>query len=168
KVQGDIVLESSGQISLKSGASFITLHPGGVDITGLKINLNSGGSPGAPVKTMQSTVLKELEDDDATFDLEGNEGRDGSRSRGDSGKQDQPEEKEQSGEYSIQFHFMDTDSSPYPNTRYIAYFADGTKTEGITDAQGNTELFIRDDDQEIEVKLIHPDFDTCWEERNER
>ncbi|MGK3193846.1 type VI secretion system tip protein TssI/VgrG, partial [Enterobacter soli] len=168
KVQGDIVLESSGQISLKSGASFITLHPGGVDITGLKINLNSGGSPGIPVKTMQSTVLKELEDDDATFDLEGNEGRDGSRSRGDSGKQDQPEEKEQSGEYSIQFHFMDTDSSPYPNTRYIAYFADGTKTEGITDAQGNTELFIRDDDQEIEVKLIHPDFDTCWEERNER
>jgi type VI secretion system secreted protein VgrG len=164
-VDGDIALESSGKISLKSGGSFIVIHPGGVDITGLKINLNSGGSPGAPVKTMQPTVLKELEDSDATFDLEDSEG---SRSRGDSGKQDQPEEKDQSGEYSIQFHFMDTDSSPYPNTRYIAYFADGTKTEGITDAQGNTELFIRDDDQEIEIKLINPNFDTCWEEQNER
>lgn len=29
---------------LKVGGSFVVIHPGGVDIVGLKINLNSGGS----------------------------------------------------------------------------------------------------------------------------
>nr|WP_288954841.1 type IV secretion protein Rhs [uncultured Citrobacter sp.] len=143
------------------------MHPGGVDIMGPKINLNSGGSPGTPVGTLQSTVLKILKDDDATSDQDDSGGRDGSRSSSDSGKQDEPEEKGKSGEYSIQFHFMDTDGTPYPNMKYIAHFADGTQKEGITDEQGNTELFIRDDDKEIEVKLINPDFDTCWGEKNE-
>ena len=166
-VEGDIVLESSSQISLKVGGSFVVIHPGGVDIMGPKINLNSGGSPGTPVGTLQSTVLKILKDDDATSDQDDSGGRDGSRSSSDSGKQDEPEEKGKSGEYSIQFHFMDTDGTPYPNMKYIAHFADGTQKEGITDEQGNTELFIRDDDKEIEVKLINPDFDTCWGEKNE-
>ncbi|MCT8918866.1 type VI secretion system tip protein VgrG, partial [Escherichia coli] len=38
-------------------------HSGGVDIVGPKINLNSGGSPGAPVPTLQPAVLKALADD---------------------------------------------------------------------------------------------------------
>ncbi|EIL1262557.1 type VI secretion system tip protein VgrG, partial [Escherichia coli] len=63
KVDGDIVLESSSRISLKVGGSFVVIHSGGVDIVGPKINLNSGGSPGAPVPTLQPAVLKALADD---------------------------------------------------------------------------------------------------------
>lgn len=63
KVQGDIVLESSSKISLKVGGSFVVIHAGGVDIVGPKINLNGGGSPGAPVGIQQPGVLKALEDD---------------------------------------------------------------------------------------------------------
>ncbi|VEA05118.1 VgrG protein [Salmonella enterica subsp. salamae] len=52
KVEGDIVLESSSRISLKAGGSFIVIHAGGVDITGPKINLNGGGSPGDVILPM--------------------------------------------------------------------------------------------------------------------
>uniref|UniRef100_UPI003A9742EE type IV secretion protein Rhs n=1 Tax=Citrobacter sp. FR21RM1OL9030 TaxID=3381297 RepID=UPI003A9742EE len=62
-VEGDIVLESSSQISLKVGGSFVVIHPGGVDIMGPKINLNSGGSPGAPVGTLQPAVLRAMPDE---------------------------------------------------------------------------------------------------------
>lgn len=58
KVDGEIVLESSSRISLKVGGSFVVIHSGGVDIVGPKINLNSGGSPGTPVTTLQPAVLK--------------------------------------------------------------------------------------------------------------
>ncbi|EKS4627706.1 hypothetical protein QB714_004505 [Salmonella enterica] len=51
-VDGDIVLESSRQISLKAGGSFIVIRAGGVDIVGPKINLNGGGSAGMPVETL--------------------------------------------------------------------------------------------------------------------
>ncbi|HCL5251527.1 TPA: hypothetical protein N2G30_001638 [Salmonella enterica] len=64
KVAGDIVLESSSRISLKAGGSFIVIHAGGVDITGPKINLNGGGSPGMPVGTLQPGVLEVLAEDD--------------------------------------------------------------------------------------------------------
>ncbi|ECG1479067.1 type VI secretion system tip protein VgrG, partial [Salmonella enterica subsp. salamae] len=63
KTEGDIVLESSSRISLKAGGSFIVIHAGGVDITGPKINLNGGGSPGTPVGVLQSVVLEALADD---------------------------------------------------------------------------------------------------------
>ncbi|MCR3693492.1 hypothetical protein M8449_26860, partial [Citrobacter freundii] len=54
---------SSSRISLKVGGSFVVIHPGGVDIMGPKINLNSGGSPDTPVGTMQPTVLTTLSSD---------------------------------------------------------------------------------------------------------
>ncbi|HDC2125834.1 TPA: hypothetical protein O7X39_004490, partial [Salmonella enterica] len=56
KVEGDVVLESSSQISLKVGGSFVVIHSGGVDIAGPKINLNGGGSPGTPVQTLLAGV----------------------------------------------------------------------------------------------------------------
>ncbi|EHJ5092575.1 type VI secretion system tip protein VgrG [Salmonella enterica] len=63
KVEGDIVLESSSRISLKAGGSFIVIHAGGVDIMGPKISLNSGGSAGTPVPTLQPAVLRALADE---------------------------------------------------------------------------------------------------------
>jgi len=59
-VQGDIVLESRGSITLKAGASFVVIHPGGVDISGPVVNLNGGGRPGTPVGTLEPGVLKAL------------------------------------------------------------------------------------------------------------
>ncbi|EKS5497007.1 type VI secretion system tip protein VgrG [Escherichia coli] len=63
KVRDEIVLESGCKITMKVGGSFVVIHSGGVDIVGPKINLNSGGSPGTPVPTLQPAVLKALADD---------------------------------------------------------------------------------------------------------
>uniref|UniRef100_UPI00066C4603 DUF2345 domain-containing protein n=1 Tax=Franconibacter helveticus TaxID=357240 RepID=UPI00066C4603 len=62
-------------------------------------------------------------------------------------------------EYNVQFHFTDDDGIPYSNTKYIATFADGSKSEGITDQEGKTEKFLRESDGEIEIKLISNDID---------
>ncbi|ECJ2427893.1 type VI secretion system tip protein VgrG [Salmonella enterica subsp. enterica serovar Victoria] len=96
KVEGDIVLESSSRISLKAGGSFIVIHAGGVDIMGPKISLNSGGSPGTPVPTLQPAVLRELADedeDDNASESDNNEdsGDVGSGGDGDLEKQYDPE-----------------------------------------------------------------------------
>ncbi|ENN6670010.1 hypothetical protein ACAF93_004680, partial [Salmonella enterica] len=64
KVRNEIVLESGGNITLKVGDSFVVIHAGGVDITGPKISLNSGGSPGTPVPTLQPAALRAPEDED--------------------------------------------------------------------------------------------------------
>ena len=58
------------------------------------------------------------------------------------------------GEYKLQFHFTDDDDVPYANTKYIAYFADGTQKEGITDEGGLTASFLSDSEDEIEVELL--------------
>ncbi|WP_080949927.1 type VI secretion system tip protein VgrG [Citrobacter amalonaticus] len=64
KARDTVVLEGGGKITLKVGASFVVIHAGGVDITGPRINLNGGGSPGTPVGTLQPAVLKALMDED--------------------------------------------------------------------------------------------------------
>ena len=68
KVRDKIVLESGGKITLKVGGSFIVIQPGGVDIVGPKINLNSGGSPGMPVRTLLPTILAPLLDEETGND----------------------------------------------------------------------------------------------------
>lgn len=57
-VQGDIVLQSDSKISLRVGGSFIVIHAGGVDVSGPKINLNGGGSPGELILPMRPAILK--------------------------------------------------------------------------------------------------------------
>ncbi|EIC8293379.1 type VI secretion system tip protein VgrG, partial [Salmonella enterica] len=153
KVEGDIVLESSSRISLKAGGSFIVIHAGGVDITGLKINLNGGGSAGTPVGTMQPGVLEAMEDydkDDAG-DGKGNGdgGDDGAGGGDDSGDSGEEPEK-----YILQFHFTDDDEVPYSNTKYVAYFQDGSNKEGITDDEGNTEKFVKNQEEEINIHML--------------
>ncbi|HFJ2070539.1 TPA: type VI secretion system Vgr family protein [Salmonella enterica] len=69
-----------------------------------------------------------------------------------------------SDKYHLQFHFFDKEQAPYSNIRYIAYFVDGTQIYGETDQNGYTEIFTQDNDEEIAIKLINPDFDTCWGE----
>ncbi|ECC1562827.1 type IV secretion protein Rhs, partial [Salmonella enterica subsp. salamae] len=62
--------------------------------------------------------------------------------------QDDPEK------YYLRFHFIDDDSVPYANTRYVAHFADGTQREGVTDDEGYTEVFIKDNEEEIRIHLF--------------
>jgi len=123
------------------GSSFIVIHPGGVDICGLKINLNSGGIPGTPVQTQLPAVLSALADED---DNSPNE----------------PEDEDESDQYNIQFHFANDDDTPYRHTRYIAKFSDGTQQEGVTDNEGNTKNFNTEDQaQVIEVRLLSQNID---------
>ncbi|HCM1918672.1 TPA: type VI secretion system tip protein VgrG [Salmonella enterica subsp. salamae serovar 28:r:e,n,z15] len=149
KVEGDIVLESSSRISLKAGGSFIVIHAGGVDITGLKINLNGGGSAGTPVGTMQPGVLEALADDAGDGKGNGDGGDDGAGGGDDSGDSGEEPEK-----YILQFHFTDDDEVPYSNTKYVAYFQDGSNKEGITDDEGNTEKFVKNQEEEINIHML--------------
>ncbi|HCN2578652.1 TPA: type VI secretion system tip protein VgrG, partial [Escherichia coli] len=138
KVDGDIVLESSSRISLKVSGSFVVIHSGGVDIVGPKINLNSGGSPGTPVPALQPAVLKTLGDEksgDGSDSGEENEDSGGNCVTG-SGGDDRGDDEDEPEKYTLQFHFTDDDGIPYSETRYIAFFEDGTQTRGETDEEG--------------------------------
>ena len=156
KVDGEIVLESSSQISLKVGRSFVVIHSGGVDIVGPKINLNSGGSPGTPVPALQPAVLKTLGDEksgDGSDSGEENEDSGGNCVTG-SGGDDRGDDEDEPEKYTLQFHFTDDDGIPYSETRYIAFFEDGTQTRGETDEEGYTERFFVSSKHEIKVKLL--------------
>ncbi|WP_105287440.1 bacteriophage T4 gp5 trimerisation domain-containing protein, partial [Escherichia sp. MOD1-EC4516] len=156
KVDGDIVLESSSRISLKLGGSFVVIHSGGVDIVGPKINLNGGGSPGTPVPTLQPAVLKTLGDEksgDGSDSGEENENSGGNCVTG-SGGDDRGDDEDEPEKYTLQFHFTDDDGIPYSETRYIAFFEDGTQTRGETDEEGYTERFFVSSKHEIKVKLL--------------
>ncbi|EFP5569676.1 type VI secretion system tip protein VgrG [Escherichia coli] len=156
KVDGDIVLESSSRISLKVGGSFVVIHSGGVDIVGPKISLNSGGSPGTPVPALQPAVLKTLGDEksgDGSDSGEENEDSGGNCVTG-SGGDDRGDDEDEPEKYTLQFHFTDDDGIPYSETRYIAFFEDGTQTRGETDEEGYTERFFVSSKHEIKVKLL--------------
>jgi len=156
--QGDIVLQSGSKITLRVGSSFVVIHPGGIDITGLKINLNGGGSPGTAVKTLEAAVLSRLGDGDDSGS-EPPEDEDGSGGDN-SGEQDEPKDEDEPDEYNIQFTFKDDDGIPYRQTRYIAKFADGSQVEGVTDNEGNTESFNTDEEaQDIDVRLLSQNID---------
>ena len=102
KVQSDIVLESSSRISLKVGGSFVVIHPGGVDIMGSKINLNSGGSPGTPVGTLQPAVLKALASEGDVMPEQNNSEDSNNPENNDSSKeQNEPESDEENRKIQI-------------------------------------------------------------------
>ncbi|HAY5616356.1 TPA: type VI secretion system tip protein VgrG, partial [Escherichia coli] len=160
KVDGEIVLESSSRISLKVGGSFVVIHSGGVDIVGPKINLNSGGSPGTPVPTLQPTVLKTPggeKSGDGSDSGEENEDPGGSGLAG-SGGGDRGDDEDEPEKYTLQFHFTDDDGIPYSEIRYIAFFEDGAQIRGETDKDGYTEVFSRTNDANVEIKLLTNDY----------
>ncbi|MCN2086137.1 type VI secretion system tip protein VgrG, partial [Escherichia coli] len=160
KVDGDIVLESSSRISLKVGGSFVVIHSGDVDIVGPKINLNSGGSPGTPVPTLQPTVLKTPggeKSGDGSDSGEENEYPGGSGLAG-SGGGDRGDDEDEPEKYTLQFHFTDDDGIPYSEIRYIAFFEDGAQIRGETDKDGYTEVFSRTNDANVEIKLLTNDY----------
>lgn len=42
----NVIVEGTSSLTIKAGGSFITVGPGGVDIVGPMVNINSGGAPG--------------------------------------------------------------------------------------------------------------------------
>ncbi|HCQ2728056.1 TPA: type VI secretion system tip protein VgrG, partial [Escherichia coli] len=161
KVDGEIVLESSSRISLKVGGSFVVIHSGGVDIVGPKINLNSGGSPGTPVTTLQPAVLKTPggeKSGDGSDSGEENGDSGGSCVTGSGGGDDRCDDEDEPEKYTLQFHFTDDDGIPYSEIRYIAFFEDGAQIRGETDKDGYTEVFSRTNDANVEIKLLTNDY----------
>ncbi|ECI6680387.1 type VI secretion system tip protein VgrG [Salmonella enterica subsp. enterica] len=57
-------------------------------------------------------------------------------------------------EFNAKFIFTDDDDIPYANTKYVAYFPDGTQKEGITDEEGQTEVFLSNSEDEVKVELL--------------
>lgn len=71
-----------------------------------------------------------------------------------SGGDDRGDDEDEPEKYTLQFHFTDDDGIPYSETRYIAFFEDGTQTHGETDEEGYTERFFVSSKHEIKVKLL--------------
>ncbi|MDM3095660.1 type VI secretion system tip protein VgrG, partial [Citrobacter sp. Cf136] len=111
-----------------------------------KINLNGGGSAGTPVGVMQPGALEALADDDAD-DVDDN------RTGNDDNSDDNEDNQDNTDKYYLQFHFTDDDGIPYANTEYIAYFSSGMQKKGLTNKEGNTERFISNAMDSVEVKL---------------
>ena len=55
--------------------------------------------------------------------------------------------------YTLQFHFTDDDGIPYSETRYIAFFEDGTQTAEKRMKRGIQSVFVSSK-HEIKVKLL--------------
>jgi type VI secretion system secreted protein VgrG len=64
-----IVIESGSKLSLKGPGGFIDIHPGGIDIAGTLVRINSGGSPatgsGASPKAPKDAMPAEPQDESA-------------------------------------------------------------------------------------------------------
>ncbi|HCM2001483.1 TPA: type VI secretion system tip protein VgrG, partial [Salmonella enterica subsp. salamae serovar [1],40:z35:e,n,x,z15] len=148
KVEGDIVLESSSRISLKAGGSFIVIHAGGVDITGPKINLNGGGSPGTPVGVLQSVVLEALADEGDGQDR--GSGPDDSGALGDGNKADL---------YSLRFAFYGADKAIQSVDKLIGQpyvirdDSANIKASGILDESGRIPKIITDKPTNLTLTL---------------
>uniref|UniRef100_UPI002ED83E7B type VI secretion system tip protein TssI/VgrG n=1 Tax=Enterobacterales TaxID=91347 RepID=UPI002ED83E7B len=159
KAQGEMVLDSASKITLKVGSSFVVISPSGVDISAPVINLNSGGSPGSVVQTVQPAVLKAPGEEGKGGLGESAEGGAGAGGEGNNDGSDS-REPDASEKYNIQFRFMNDNGFLYCNTRYIAKLTDGSQKKGITDNNGNTELFITaDESQEIDIRILSQNID---------
>ncbi|HAU8267809.1 TPA: hypothetical protein I8287_005570, partial [Kluyvera intermedia] len=60
----------------------------------------------------------------------------------------------ESGEYCIRFFFSNKDGSPCSNTKYIATLDDGSKLNGVTDAEGYTAFFNKSEVENVKIKLL--------------
>lgn len=69
-------------------------------------------------------------------------------------------------EFNLQFRFIDDDSNPYRNVKYIARFTDGSERRSITDKNGYAENFNTEDEQEIDVRLLSQNVDINWGDVN--
>ncbi|KFC04428.1 VgrG family protein, partial [Trabulsiella guamensis ATCC 49490] len=98
--QGEIVLSSNSQITLQSGSSFIVIHPGGVDISGPLINLNSGGSPGTAVQPLLPGALAMKKDDGIADASSGDDERE---AQNNAEEQPAPEEEKEQAQQSLRF-----------------------------------------------------------------
>ena len=57
------------------------------------------------------------------------------------------------------FLFEDEEGRPYAFKRYMARWKDGYQTFGVTDENGNTEVFITDESEDIYVHLLEKGVD---------
>ncbi|ECE5992178.1 hypothetical protein DLB09_23150 [Salmonella enterica subsp. salamae] len=159
KVRSEIVLESGGNITLKVGGSFIVIHAGGVDITGPKISLNSGGSPGTPVPTLQPAVLEALADEEDDNENGSEDGEDHGDEKGsgddsgDSGENDASDDNEKK-KYRLRFVLKDDEQKSYSQTDYIAFLPEGKQLSGKTDEYGYTEIFCLDKPDGIYIDIL--------------
>lgn len=158
RVQGDIVLESRGSITLKAGASFVVIHPGGVDISGPVVNLNGGGRPGTPVGTLEPGVLTNegvmISEQYNVNNVDGDTGNNVGP-----GSDKDTTESDDSEIYNVKGRFTNDKGIPYSHTRYIAYLKDGSRIYGETDHEGKTEIFTTNDEQVVEIRLLSQNID---------
>ena len=67
KVDGEMTFQSDTKITLKVGGSFVVIHPGGVDIKGAAIKLNSGGGAGNLALPVNPEILKSAAGEGSMF-----------------------------------------------------------------------------------------------------
>lgn len=93
---------------------------------------------------LQPAVLKTLGDEksgDGSDSGEENEDSGGNCVTG-SGGDDRGDDEDEPEKYTLQFHFTDDDGIPYSETRYIAFFEDGTQPAEKRMKRGIQSVFL--------------------------
>ncbi|WP_458047357.1 type VI secretion system Vgr family protein [Phytobacter sp. AG2a] len=141
RARGEIVLQSDTQITLRVGGSFVVIHPGGVDIVGPKINLNSGGRPGTPVGVMLPGVMEGLEDNDENIQGEqvGENFGDCPEEENNAGYKSEGEENQDDYVFDEQFLLLDDEDNPIPFQKYKVTTSSGEIFRGLTSSEGRTQ-----------------------------
>lgn len=163
---GDVYIEGSSGITLKSGGSFIKIDSGGVTIFGSQVKINSGGSAGSKQSTTVVDCFAPVEPAEAAT---GDPGRDFTYSQealAYDPLETAPTHDENAADptqsHWIGVRLLDSNGQPLAGERYYIKMPDGTHV-----AKGQTNK-----DGEVEIKgidpgsctIIFPDLDgATWE-----
>ncbi len=171
KAGATVVIEAAAGITLKVGGNFVTINPGGVQIQGTMVMINSGGaalsaSAGALVAPLTAAIADIADDDKpgSKIKLEKQSAARKERtfkpSSGD-GSGSSSDEKQEKKSF-IKIKLIDEAGKAVPGERYTIMLPDGSVASGSLDEKGEAEVTGIDPGN---CKVTFPELDKeAWEE----
>ncbi len=134
----NVVIEATASLSLKVGGNFVNINPGGVQINGTMVLINSGGAAGTGAATSLVAPMKTLIADDADDAKPGTkialEKRSAAR------KEKTHKEGDPTKTSWIKLKLVDEAGNPVPGEAYKVKTADGRTASGSLNEKGEAEV----------------------------
>ncbi|CAK7067899.1 type VI secretion system Vgr family protein [Saezia sanguinis] len=127
--KGKTVVAAQKELLLTCGGAYIKFSGGRIEIGGAKLDIK------APFDAMGAATMNYAMPKFGLANIDATE----------------------AGAYNLKFRFTDDYGVPYANTKYIAFFEDGTNRQGVTDAQGYTQKYLSDHQENVVVHLMQED-----------
>ncbi|NNF00937.1 MAG: type VI secretion system tip protein VgrG [Pyrinomonadaceae bacterium] len=172
---GEIVLDASTAVTLKCGGNFIKVHPGGVDIVGSMVKINSGGAAGSassanlcPVTEPEKALIADNADPGSKSPTYKNQIADRTRFEkmmyGSSPSHNPNSSKNEDKKSWIEIKLEDDEGNPVPGEKYLVTLPDGsTVASGTLDSKGEARVESIDPGN---CQITFPDMDgRSWEKK---